>query len=308
MTLPVLSIVISIVVIIFVLYYMGRIERALRDFPESLKDELHKMDSEFKKSVIDTQQTVMSVKESLGKLGEQVKALKELGENIERLEEILRPPKLRGGMGEVLLENIVREILPSENYRVQHRFRSGEIVDMALFIGDKILPVDSKFPLDAFERLISIDEEKRNRELAQFRRSVKARIDEIATKYIKPSEGTYDFALMYIPAEGVYYEAFIKKSDGDDLYGYALKRRVIPVSPQTFYAYLQVILYGLKGLKVEEEAKKIVDFLGTLEGELGKFERNMDTLGNHIKNANNKFEETLGILRALKQRVSLFRH
>src|SRR5207247_1824867 len=136
------------------------------------------------------------------------------------------------------------------HYQMRHVFRSGERVDAALKLGDRLVPVDAKFPLDACQRLLATSGAEAEREARTFARSLKERIDEIADKYIRPDEGTYDFALMYIPAENVYYEAVLRAEDPGDaksVLGHALRRRVIPVSPHTFYAYLLVILHGLKG-------------------------------------------------------------
>jgi DNA recombination protein RmuC len=174
-------------------------------------------------------------------------------------------------------------------------FSNGERVDAVVRLGEKLVPIDSKFPLDNFKRIIECktDEE---RKMCQkiFYRDVKKHIDDIASKYIVPDEGTYDFALLYIPAENVYYETITK----DDSFGeergilnYALKKRVIPVSPNSFYAYLQVIVLGLKGLQIEKDAQKIQALLSSLKKDIGGFQEDFQLVGKHIANAMNKFEE-----------------
>lgn len=235
------------------------------------------------------------VRERLGELSKTSEQIHEVGKNISTLQEILRPPKLRGGLGEQFLGELLSQILPSEFFTLQHMFSSGERVDAVLRIGGKLVPIDSKFPLDNFRRLIECKtEEERKTYRKAFYRDVKRHIDNISSKYILPQEGTYDFALLYIPAENVYYETITKEENVEEEKGilnYALTKRVIPVSPNSFYAYLQVILLGLKGFQIEKEALKILTSLSALRKEIGSFQEDFQLLGRHLNNAVNKFEE-----------------
>ena len=198
---------------------------------------------------------VGEVQGSLGKLGEATQRVVEVGKDIQGLEQILKSPKVRGGLGETLLAELLSQMLPQEHYTIQHLFKSGEKVDAAIRIGDRLVAVDAKFPLENFRRMLDeAEEDKRRPVRRQFVRDVKTRIDEIAKKYILPDEGTFDFALMYVPAENVYYEIIIKdETDAGDepIAAYALAKRVVPVSPNSLYAYLQVIILGLRGLRIE---------------------------------------------------------
>ena len=161
-------------------------------------------------------------------------------------------------LGELLLENLLRDMLPTDSYSIQHSFKSGERVDAAIRI-EKLVPVDAKFPLDNFSRLVDTDDEGESALHAKaFERDVKIHVDAIAGKYIRPAEGTYDFALMYLPSESVYYELVCSKSG--TLYRYALDKRVFPVSPMTFHAYLLVITLGLKGLQIEQHAQDVMAY------------------------------------------------
>ena len=238
---------------------------------------------------------VSQVHGQLGTLTEATRRMEQVGRDIAGLEQILRAPKVRGGLGEILLERLLEEILPGGSYRLQHAFRGGDRVDAVIVLGDRLVPVDSKFPLENFRRLVEEPEEDRRRVVRRaFARDVRNRVDEIAKKYILPDEGTFDFALMYIPAENVYYEVIVTdgdEADEDALLTYALSRRVIPVSPNSFYAYLQVILLGLKGLRIEQNAREILATLGRLTGDLARFREHFDTLGKHVTNAKNKYEE-----------------
>ena len=228
----------------------------------------------------------------LGDLSRATEQMMEVGKTISSLEDLLKPPKLRGGMGETMLVQLLEQILPEQHYDVQHAFKGGDVVDAAIRLGDGIVPVDSKFPLEQFRRMADAEDEATARkERRAFIRTVKKHIDDIANKYILPDEGTYDFALMFIPAENVYYETVIKDEQGEELFPYAVEKRVIPVSPNSFYAYLQVLIHGLKGLRIEERARAIMDHLSRLQGEEARFREEFNVLGTHLKNARNKHED-----------------
>jgi DNA recombination protein RmuC len=240
------------------------------------------------------------VKENIGRLSRTSEQIYEVGKNIATLQEILRPPKLRGGLGEQFLGELLSQILPPEFFSLQYQFSSGERVDAVVKLGEKLVPIDSKFPLDNFRRIIESKTEDDKRTYQKiFHRDVRKHVDDIASKYIVPQEGTYDFALLYIPAENVYYETITKdESFGEEkgILNYALTRRVIPVSPNSFYAYLQVIVLGLKGLKIEEHAREIQTLLVSLGKDLKEFQEDFRLVGKHITDARNRFEEAKGRL------------
>jgi DNA recombination protein RmuC len=235
------------------------------------------------------------VRENIGKLSKTSEQIFEVGKNIASLQEILRPPKLRGGLGEQFLGELLSQILPPEFFTLQYQFLSGERVDAVVRLGERLVPIDSKFPLDNFRRIIeSKTEEERKASQKSFYKDVKKHIDDIANKYIVPKEGTYDFALLYIPAENVYYETITKdESFGEDkgILNYALSKKVIPVSPNSFYAYLQVVILGLKGLKIEEHALEIQTLLGGLGKDLKDFQEDFRLVGKHVNDARNRYDE-----------------
>jgi DNA recombination protein RmuC len=179
---------------------------------------------------------------------------------------------------------------------MKYSFKNGMQVDAVIKLGEGIIPVDSKFPLESFQRLVvaETDEEKRNYK-KEFVASVKKRIDEIASKYIVPNEGTFDFAMIYIPAENVFYETIINDSLTNkeyEIFNYAIKRHVIPVSPNSFYAYLMALVYGLKGMKIEQQAKTIIGELSKVQTAFGRFFEDFSLLGKHIGNAHTKYDES----------------
>ena len=238
---------------------------------------------------------VGEVKRSLGSLDERAQQIYAVGKDIAGLQEILRAPKMRGGLGELFLENLLEQIMPhKEFYELQYSFKSGERVDAVIKIGNRLVCVDAKFPLESFKRFIEAEsEEDKRRAKREFIKAVKDHIDSIADKYILPDECTYDFALMYIPAENVYYEAIIKDDDFSEeksIFTHAISKKVIPVSPNSFYAYLQVIILGLKGLKIEEKTQEVIKTLATLKGFLGRFIQDFEVIGTHIDNIRSSYE------------------
>ncbi len=210
-----------------------------------------------------------------------------------RLEDLLRPPQARGALGEVLLEQLLAQGLPAFAYRTQHSFRSGARVDAVLLLGDAMVPVDAKFPLEAFARMAAAGEGDAARVLHRraFARDARRHVDAIADKYICTDEGTYDFALCYVPSEAVYYEFLREDAPGESSFRYAAGRRVFPVSPTTLYAYLISIGLGLRGLRVEANARQVVDALTGLQGELGRLREDFEVVGKHLGNARARWDE-----------------
>jgi len=236
---------------------------------------------------------VGEVRQALGELSKSTEQVFELGKSISGLEKILAAPKLRGGLGEFFLADLLSQCLPSGRYELQYGFSDGSRVDAVIRLSEGLVPIDSKFPLENFRKLTeaATDEARRaaSRKLAS---DCRKHIDAIASSYIRPSEGSLNLALMYIPAEGVYYEFITMEDDsGKGLSSYSLSKRVIPVSPNSFYAYLQTILMGLRGMEVGEKASEILAHINTLRHEFDKLSDDFTTLGRHINNAKMKYDE-----------------
>lgn len=224
-------------------------------------------------------------------------------EQLQSLENILKNPKQRGILGEYFLETLLSHVLQPNQYKVQYKFANGEIVDAAIFMQDKVIPIDAKFSLEKYNQLMETkDKDKREKLEKEFKMDVKNRIDETA-KYIRPQEDTTDFAFMFIPAEGIYYNLLVYKVGNadirsQDLIEYAFKKRVIIVSPTSFFAYLQTVLQGLKALKMEASVKEVIKRVSDLgrhleayDAYLGKVGKNLSTTVNAYNSAYKEFKK-----------------
>jgi DNA recombination protein RmuC len=240
-----------------------------------------------------SQEVMARLNSQIGQLQGASQQMVALGADVRKLQNILASPKLRGQMGEWSLETLLATVLPKEAFELQHSMKDGKIVDALVQLRDFSVPIDAKFPLPSFVRIQEIEDNKeRARCRKQFHKDVTVHVDKIATAYIRPSEGTLDFALMYIPAENVYYETVVRQeSDSVDLLQYCLDRKVIPVSPNLLYAYLMTVAMGLHGMQIEQQAAQIRQDLKSLTGQLAAFQNSWDTLGTHIRNTNAKYEE-----------------
>ncbi len=239
--------------------------------------------------------SVGQVERRLGQLQEVTQTMISIGKDISSLQDILRAPKLRGGFGELFLGELLKEILPEDHFALQYTFGDGSKVDAIIRIGNGIIPVDAKFPLENFQRILGSEQDDAVKQAKKhFVQDVKKHIDDIASKYILPEEGTFEFALMYIPAENVYYETIIKdEMQAESIAAYAMRKKVVPVSPNSFFAYLQAILRGLKGLRIERSARLILESLGQLETDFRKCFEDFEKIGSHLTNAQSAYTKTL---------------
>lgn len=233
------------------------------------------------------------VQNRLGELQESARQMREVGKNISSLQDILQAPKLRGGLGEFFLAELLRQVLPAQSFELQYGFSTGAKVDAIIRLEQKLVPVDAKFPLENFKRLLSLSGQPEELSVRkEFLRDVKKHIDAIASKYILPEEGTFDFAFMYVPAENVYYELLLKPESSEDLMEYAQKKKVIPVSPNSFYAYLMALAHGFRGMKIEKSARLILEKLGQLEADFQRCFDDFEKMGTHLQHAQSAYRNT----------------
>jgi DNA recombination protein RmuC len=251
------------------------------------------------------QQQMQAIVGELRGMTKEVTSVKEIGrqtqgfaEQLQNLQDILKNPKQRGILGEYYLETVLKNVLPPGMYKMQYPFKNGEIVDAAVFVSDKIVPIDSKFSLDNYNRLVHANDAERPAFEKAFVNDLKMRIQETA-KYIRPEEGTMDFAFMFIPSEGIYYDLLTNQVGGGEdenlIQRAAGKYKVIIVSPTSFLAYLQTVMQGLKALKIEEKAVEIQQRVGELGKHIGAYEdfyRKLGiSLGTTVSNYNSGYKE-----------------
>ena len=260
---------------------------------ENLQKSLQAGQNTLSQNLRSSQHVLSQLNSQIGQLQGTNKQMLQIGTEVRRLQDILSSPKLRGQMGERSLENLLANILPKGSYKLQHTFKDGKMVDALLYLADFSVPVDAKFPLPSFEKVVSVEsEEEKTRLRKQFIKDCTTHIDKIASDYIRPAEGTLDFALMYLPAENVYYETIVKYAgETQDILQYSLDKKVIPVSPNLLYAYLMTVVMGLHGLQIEKQAAEIRQNLKKLNASFADFLGNWDILGTHLRNAYSKYED-----------------
>jgi DNA recombination protein RmuC len=222
---------------------------------------------------------MMGVQQELGKM-------QEIGRNMKDLQDFLRSPKLRGNIGEQVLRDLLQQMIPKKHFELQHGFKSGEKVDAIVKTKNGLIPIDSKFPMENFNRASKSEGDERARLLNEFAKDVRKHVSSIARKYILPGEGTVDFALMYVPSEAIYYEILVNT----DLQQYGIDQKVYMVSPNTFYYFLQTIMLSLEGEKVEERAKQVLQALKGIQQDTRKFGADLAVVSGHLTRAKNSMD------------------
>lgn len=286
---------------------IGLVTQSIQKTTELMNQQLASQTSTIGNRLDNAAKVIGDLQKSQGQLLQATEEMKQLGESVAQLEGLLKAPKLRGGLGESMLEDLLKQVIPASSYAMQYRFRNGNTVDAIVRTANGIIPIDSKFPLENFRKMAeATNESEKKANYKLFVSDVKKHIDAIAQKYIAPDEGTFDFALMYIPAENIYYETIIKNDnydDGSNIYNYGVQRRVFSVSPNTFYAQLHVLALGFKGMEVEKSAKEIIQNLARLQGDLGRFMDEFETVGKHLTNAKNKYDEAARRLDTFEEKL-----
>ncbi len=290
-----------------ILLVIFSVRKANLDVERRLTDTITKQLSDMRGSVDYTSRTmgnqISSFTRETVQIREELKSMQGAVKEISSFQEFFRSPKIRGQWGEAGLEHILREYFPSELYSIQHTFSSSEKVDAVLRLPNKkLLPIDSKFPFDNFRKMI----ESEGREKEEFRKmffnDVKFRIKEIADKYILPSENTVDFAVMYIPAEAVYYE--INMNRDTDIAEYARSKKVILSSPNTFYLTLRAVEQWFRDTNITRHAEEIMKRLSLIEKDSDKLISDFRKLGTHIKNASSAYESSEKRVELLGKKVN----
>ena len=267
---------------------MVLLDQRLNNLSKTMDARLSDLPNFMQKQFYESGKIIKEVTTELTKIGESQKQVVNLADQLKNLQDILKNPKQRGVLGEYFLEETLKNVLPPNSYEMQYKFSDGEIVDAVVFVKEKIIPIDSKFSLENYERLLNTsDSVEREAIEKQFRTDLKNRIDE-TSKYVRPSENTMEFAFMFIPSEAIYYDLLVNKvgtikSATRDLIEYAFReKKVVIVSPTSFLAYLQTLLQGLRALQIEESAKEIKHRVEDLGRHLSSYEEYMKKLGNNL--------------------------
>lgn len=233
-------------------------------------------------------------------VGKEVGAMSEIGRSMKELQEFLKSPKLRGNIGEQVLKDLISQMFPKNSFHLQYQFKNGDKVDAAIQTDAGILPIDSKFPMENFQKMAKATTEvEKDAFEKEFTRDVKKHIEAISKKYILPDEGTMDFALMYIPSETVYYELVSMT----DIMEYAKRNRIYLVSPSTLYIHLQTILLSFEGKKIESRSKEVFRMLRALKIDYEKVDENLTTLGKHMNNASAQYNNVTAGFMQLRHKL-----
>lgn len=294
-----------LVVVLFLFGFMLLILKLFKDDLKSLRSSVDLTKDTINTSLMsntkDISDRLLHATQVIGDLKREAGAFSEVSRSMKSLQDYLQSPKLRGNIGEMVLKDLISQMFPVSSYQLQHAFKSGNIVDAVIKTDAGLLPIDSKFPMENFQKMMSSATKTEQDSLRKsFARDIRAHVSAISKKYILPQENTLDFALMYIPSESVFYEV----ASSDELMDFARKERVYPVSPNTLYAALQTILLSFEGKKIESRAKEVFKLMRGIQKDFGKTSDSMLTLGGHLTNAYNKFSDVQSQFNSIGQKLS----
>ena len=280
---------------------------SIRQTMDNTRQEVERSKDFLSENARKTLEHINSMNKAVGSLVTQQEKAEKLGQSLEYL---LQAPKLRGNYGETVLEEMLERILPNKAmWERQYTIEGGEKVDAVVKYKDVVIPIDSKFPKDDYQKYIaSSDPEEKRRHWANYEKALKVEINSIKDKYIKPEKGTTEFALLFIPSESIYYETIAEKNflgDPCQIYEYATERKVVPVSPNTFYAFLHVVMLGVRNIEIAREAKKLQEALSKVEKDFGLFYGKFETIGKALDNASKAYQTGDGHVKRFKKNLDL---
>ncbi len=282
-----------LIILFFVKSWINKLEEKTTlssDLVDWLKTSTTSVDQKLSKNL----EIFASVQKTVGEFSE-------IGRSMKELQEYLTSPKLRGNIGEHVLKELLAQNFPKSSYKLQYHFKTGSIVDAVLITSQGLIPIDSKFPVDTFKKIARATNKE---EIAlikkDFERDVRRHVDDIARKYILAEEKTVDYALMYVPSESVYYELI----NNEEIFDYAGRNRVLPVSPMSFYAYIKAILISFEGEKIETKAKEILKILQAIKKDYQKTDEALSILNKHVTNAYNQSSQVTKTFSSLGQKIS----
>lgn len=285
-------------VLLFILYLFKLFRDDLSSLRESISSTKDTINSSLSSNTRDINDRLSRAAEVIGELKKEAGAFTEVSRSMQSLQSYLQSPKLRGNIGELVLADLISQIFPASRYQLQYSFKSGEKVDVVITTDAGILPIDSKFPLENYSKLVATTNPAEQSDARRaFFKDLKTHLSSISRKYILPAENTLDFALMYIPSESVFGEVVAH----NELMEYARQTRVYPVSPNTLYAALQTILLSFEGKKIESRAKEVFQLLRGIRQDFAKAQTEFATLGSHLSRAHSKYTDVDSRLGALSR-------
>ena len=295
----------TLIVVFFLFAFMLLILKLFKDDLRSLRSSVDltkdTINSSLSLNTKDIGDRLLHASQVIGDLKKEAGAFSEVSRSMKDLQDYLRSPKLRGNIGEMVLKDLISQMFPVSSFTLQYTFKSGNIVDAIIKTDAGLLPIDSKFPMENFQKMMSTTTKvEQDTFRKSFARDIRAHVTAISKKYILPHENTLDFALMYIPSESVFYEVAVD----EELMNFARENRVYPVSPNTLYAALQTILLSFEGKKIEQKAKEVFKLMRGIQKDFSKTSDGMVTLGSHLTNAYNKFSDVSTQFNSIGQKLS----
>jgi DNA recombination protein RmuC len=301
MNVTTITLILAFLVLGFLLFILKLFRDDLRALRASVDLNKDTVNTSLAKNTQDINDRLLRATEVIGELKREAGAFTQVSHTMKDLHDYLQSPKLRGNIGEMVLKDLISQIFPRSSYHLQYTFKSGDKVDAVIVTDAGLLPIDSKFPLENYQKLMAATAPAEQDVLRRtFTRDIRTHITAISKKYILPEENTLDFALMYIPSESVFYEV----ASTEDLMEFSRASRVYPVSPNTLYAALQTILLSFEGKKIEQKAKEVFKLLRGIQKDFGKTTDSLTTLGTHLTNAYNKFSDVQSHFNFISQKLS----
>lgn len=302
--------IILFITLLIVLFRLNRIEKQssvstelvewMKDLGKRVEQSSNRTDEKLAQNMHIFNARLDKASEVMGNVQKSIGEFSEIGRSMKQLQEFLQSPKLRGNIGEQVLKELLAQSLPADTYALQYTFKSGEKVDAIVKTSQGFIPIDSKFPIENFRKLVEAEDDVGRAAFKRdFERDVKKHIQDIARKYILVAEGTIDYALMYIPSEAVYYEII----NNADLYDFAYGKRILLVSPMSFYAYLKAILVSFEGQRIQKQAKEILSILQAMKKDYEKADESLSVLTKHVTNAYNQASNVSKNFMLLGQRI-----
>ena len=273
----------------------------LKDLGQRVENSTNSVDQKLTKNMQMFNTRLDKAAEVISRVQKNIGEFSEIGRSMKDLQDFLSSPKMRGNIGEQILNDLLKQNFPQESFALQYTFNNGSKVDAVLKTSNGLIPIDAKFPMENFRKMLHVDSDIEKKKIKKvFISDVKKHITDISKKYILAEENTVDYAIMYIPSEAIYYEII----NDSDLFDYAGTQRVLPVSPMSFFAYMKAILMSYEGIKIQTKAKEILEILRSIKKDYEKIDSSWNVLTRHMTNAYNQVAQVSKNMMSLGQKIS----